>query len=288
MKKEDVSPVDSWKKLLIALNDQINLSELQTAVKEDKWSGEFDLTDEGFESASSQLKGLLSLDAAKNNKDLAEYFAKDLYPKHKKSATQAIEEKLIRLYDKFGVDYSKYNYPSEAIEELEEKVDQTASSGDSKKLIDSLKADLQMEKDSNAKLSEEAENRIKEMESNYAQKELYKTYQLKANQYPWADAYSDPELRSALLKSKWEKLNAKAQMKLSDEGEILLFQKDMPDKELYNGNKIETFQTLLEPELEPFLKKSTPEKANATKEPKKEAPELTAKQQAMLDHRKRF
>ena len=61
---------------------------------------------------------------------------------------------------------------------------------------------------------------------------------LKANGYTWADNYSDPELKEALLEKKWNKLNAKAHFKL-DGDDIGVFQKDMPDKELYNGNKLE-------------------------------------------------
>jgi hypothetical protein len=279
---------NSWKKLLVALNNQIDLGELQNAVKEDKWDGEFTLSEDGFDTANNQLGGLLTLDAAKNNRELAEHFAKDLYPKHKKSATQVIEDKLIALYDKFGVDYSQYNYPSEAIGDLEQKVEETVNTGDSQKLIDSLKADLQAEKENNAKLVQEADNKVQELQSEYAQKELYKTFQLKANSYTWADAYADPDLKDALLRKKWDKINAKAHLQLAEDGEIKVFQKDMPDKELYNGNKIETFQNLLEPEIENYLKKSSPEKVNEKKEVKKDEPDLTPKQRAMLEQKKRY
>ena len=74
-----------------------------------------------------------------------------------------------------------------------------------------------------------------------------------------------------------------------DNGEIRLMQKDMPDKELYNGNKIATFQSLLEPEIEPYLKKSSPEKVNKSEpKPSEAREEMSAKKIAMIEQRKRY
>ena len=86
------------------------------------------------------------------------------------------------------------------------------------------------------------------LEVNLQPEKLYDTFKLKANNYQWAEVYSDSELREAILEKKWNKLNAKAHLKLVD-GNIVPMNKEMPEKELYEGNKIVTFQSLLEPEI---------------------------------------
>ena len=64
----------------------------------------------------------------------------------------------------------------------------------------------------------------------------------------------------------------------------------MPEKEIYEGNKVVTFQNLLEPEIANYLKKSDPEKAKGTDKTvlKTEEKNLSPKQVAWQSHRQKM
>ena len=96
-------------------------------------------------------------------------------------------------------------------------------------------------------------------------------------------------LKEAILGKVWENINAKAHLNLNN-GEIGVFQKDMPEKEIYEGNKVVTFQNLLEPEIANYLKKSDPEKAKGTDKTvlKTEEKNLSPKQVAWQSHRQKM
>jgi len=248
--------------ILGALNNQIDSKELAAALKDDNFEGEYALTEDGIASILTQTKGLLSVDAAINNEGVIEKISKDLYPKHMKSALSKVEEQLKPVLDKIGVDYSGYEFVSDAIKDIEPKISELSSGGDNKGLIESLNEDIRKEKTVNENLILEHQKSLKERDDNILTDKLRQIYTSKATEKQWAEAYSDPDLKQAILDQKWNKINAKASLKLDESGKnIIPMQKEFPDKELYlDGNTITTFQSLLEPEFEPYLKKSSPEK----------------------------
>ena len=279
---------ESIKKILGVLNNQIDSVELNAAIKADNFEGEFAISEDGLTAIISQTQELLSIESAVANPSVIERINKDSYPKHMKSALSKVEEKLKPIYDKVGVDYSSAEYLSDLIGEIEAKIDESASKGDNKGVIESLNKELREAKEALDNKDQEFNTKIQERDAGYLAERIKDKFTLQANQYKWADAYSDLDLKKAILSQKWEKINAKAHLKLSEDGEILLMQKDMPDKELYNGNKIETFQSLLEPELEPYLKKSDPKKVSKVETSQKDEPELTPRQAQMIAQRKNF
>ena len=280
--------VESIKKILGVLNNQIDSTELNAAIKADNFEGEFAISEDGLTAIISQTQELLSVDSAVANPTVIERVNKDSYPKHMKSALSKVEDKLRPLYDKLGIDTSNAEYLSDLIGDIEAKITESASKGDNKEVIESLNNELRLAKEALDIKDEEFNTKILERDASYLAERLYDKFTLTANDYNWADAYSDGDLKKAILSQKWNKLNANAHLKLSDEGDILVMQKDMPEKELYNGNKIATFQSLLEPELEPYLKKSDAKKVNKTEPSKKDEPELTPKQQQMIAQKAKF
>lgn len=243
--------------ILGALNNQIDSNELTQALKEDKWEGEYALTEEGVASILDQTKGLLSKDSAVNNPEIIEKISKDLYPKHMKTALSKVEEGLKPIMDKLGVDYSQYEFVSDAIKDIEPRLEKMGE-GDNKELVASLNEDLRKSKELLQQQAEEFEAELKKRDEGIIQDKLRQVFISKATEKPWAEAYNIPDVKDAILGKVWDKLNSKAYLKLSEDGEIIPMQKDFPDKELYDGNKVMTFQSLLEPEFEPFLKKSDP------------------------------
>ena len=134
--------MDKWKKVLIALNDQISSKELEAAVKADNFGSEFEPSEDGVAAIIAQTKGLFSVDSAVNNPEIIEKISKDLYPKHMKSALSKVETGLKPMLDKLGIDPSKYEYLSDSIGDLSEAIDKQVSEGGDVKLIESLKKDL--------------------------------------------------------------------------------------------------------------------------------------------------
>ena len=278
---------ESIKKILGVLNNQIDSVELNAAIKADNFEGEFAISEDGLTSIVDQTQKLLTIESAVANPSVIEMVNKDSYPKHMKSALAKVEGKLKPVYDKLGIDTSGAEYLSDLIGEIENKINESAG-GDNKELVNSLNNDLRLAKEALDQKDEEYNLKIQERDAGYLAERLKDAFLLKANQYNWADAYSDVDLKKAILGQKWDKLNAKAHLKLSDDGDILLMQKDMPEKELYNGNKIETLQSLLEPELEPYLKKSKPSGEKPDRKVQEDKPELTPKQEAMRAQRAKF
>ena len=253
----------SIKSILETLNNQIDSNELDAAIKADNFEGEYALSEDGITSILSQTKGLLSINSAVNNREVVEKISKELYPKHMKSALSKVEESLKPVLDKLGVDYTNREFISDAIQDIVPKLAEL-SNGDNKELIDSLNEDVRKSKDLLTAQSEQFEKDLKQRDDDILQDKIKAKFTSKATEQTWADAYSDPEIRDAILTQKWKKINAKAHLTLSESGEIIPMQLEFPDKELYNGNKVETFQSLLEPEFEAYLKKSSPEKVNTT------------------------
>jgi len=278
----------SFIELIKIVGNQINNDELNKAIKEDKFDGEFALSEDGLNLAKKQVSELLTIDSAVANPAVIERVNKDSYPKHMKTALSKVEEQLKPIMNKLGIDLEGAEFVSDKIGDIEAKLSEALSSGDSKGVIDSLNKELREAKEMLDGREQEIESKINEVRSEYAAKELYNTYKLKANDYQWAEVYSDSDLKEAILKQKWEKLTAKAHLKLNN-GEIVPMQKDMPDKELYEGNKIMTFQSLLEPEIQGFLKKSDPQGVKKTSEPEKVIQDdLTPKQREMIAQKQKF
>lgn len=287
--------MDNWKEVLIALNNAVESKELQSAVKAGNFSGEFEPSEEGVKAIKEQINKLYSYDSAISNPDIIEAINKDNYPRHKKTAMKFVEDKLKPIFEKLGVDLSDKEYVSDGLHDLDDKIESllTAKSGktdeETKNLIASYKKDIE---EANKLLSlskENNEKEISELKGQYETKELRTAYKLKANEYKWADAYTDSEVREAILDKKWDKLTAKANLKLSENGEILVFQKDIPDKELYEGTKKVTFQSMFEPEINTFLKKSEPQtKPNNSIPSNGKTEELSPKQLQMIEQRKAF
>lgn len=249
------------KKILEALNNQIDSNELAAALKADSFEGEYALSDEGLSAIVKQTSGLLSAESAANNPEIIEKISKDLYPKHMKSALTKVEEGLKPVLDKLGIDYSKHEFISDAIPDIQPMLDKLGSGGENKELVASLKEDLRKAKESLTEKEGEFEEKLKARDQEILRDKIHQQFKAKATEKPWAEAYNIPDVKEAILDKVFNKITSKAHLKLTEDGQIIPMQKDFPDKELYNGNKIETFQSLLEPEFEPYLKKSTPENA---------------------------
>ena len=287
--------MDKWKEILIQLNDLVESKELKAAVKAGNFSGEFEPSKEGIDVIKEQLGKLYNYDSAVSNPEIIEAINKDNYPKHKKTAMKFVEDKLKPIFAKLDIDLSDKEYVADGLHDLDDRIEgllskKTGKSDDeTQKLINSYKEDIKKANELLSLKDSEWNEKYTARENEYSTKELRNAYKLKAKEYKWADAYADTEIQDAILDKKWDKITAKAHLKLSDDGNLMVFQKDMPDKEIYEGTKKVTFQTLFEPEIDSFLKKSNPQPVQGLQNPQAITPtDLTPRQQQMIDQRKQF
>ena len=123
---------NSFIELIKVVGNQIDNDELNKAIKEDKFEGEFALSEDGLTLAKKQVSELLTIDSAVANPLVIEKINKDSYPKHMKTALSKVELPLKELMDNLGVDYSDAEFISDKIGDLKEKIAEAASKGDSK------------------------------------------------------------------------------------------------------------------------------------------------------------
>jgi hypothetical protein len=276
------------KKILETLSNQIDSNELTAAVKADNFEGEFAISDDGLSSILSQTKDLLTVDSAVANPIVVKKVNEESYPKHMKTALLKVEAPLKAIYEKLGIEVSSDEFVSDKISEIKDKIEaieQSSAKGENKEVIDALNKELREARESLENKDSEFEQKLREKEEAFVQKSIRAKFDLKANQYNWADIYSDPDLKRALIEQKWNKINAKAHLKLDENGEILPMQKDMPEKELYleGGNQVANLQTMLDQEFVNYTKKSAPEKVNKSPEQKTQGKDLSPQEQANLN-----
>jgi len=146
-----------------------------------------ELTDEQLEAIQNSLSGLMTKDAVFNNAEIAEHFKKELYPVHKKSALSEVEQKLIPLANKLGIDVNG-KYASDLISELYEPIE-TALSGKvddkSKQLLESYKTDLDKLRNELETTKSQAEKEREQLLSDFQRKELLGTVKSKVKSFKW-------------------------------------------------------------------------------------------------------
>lgn len=257
------------KKLLLAAANQINSGDLLAALGADAFAtnGTLEMDDEKIDQAEQEIKGLLTKESAKNNPELigeltekikteAETAAK---AKIKSEQLFAVEKGLESFANEAGIDLGVKPGEENAWYKMLEAIKKAEGSGTGdealKETINTLKAERERLNNQISEINETHSTQIDELKADYARKDLKTTFLLKANTYKWAETFDD-KLRGAVLNTTFDELNAKYTLKL-DAGEIKVYQKDNPELEAYGeGNKKLTFQTLLEPEIKPYLKKS--------------------------------
>lgn len=251
--------------LLKALNKSFAIPELEAALSASNL--EDAISDELVTKVTDTISGnWLTLDAAKNNADLKEHYKNVLKPVHIKSFSEKKEQELHDLFadmddvsevlkgkemlnDKLAVlkDLIKEGKKGGASTEEIEKYKKTAN--DLKKQITEFESLKNKEIEGVRKESDDKINGFK-------QTLIRAKYEQIAGSKEWADAYKIDAAKKALLDSTFNSLSERAFIDLDDKGEIVLKNKENPDLELFEGSHKVTFNSLVESQIEPFIKKS--------------------------------
>ncbi len=279
-----------WK-ILGELNKVIDSNELAQAIKEKSFDGEYALSEEGLESISLQTAGLMNTDAAIRNKDIKEALAKELKLVHKKSFLSKVEDDLKPTFEALNMDVTGVEFLSDKASEIAQHIEALKESkGGDGKHLETIKAEraareaIQKEKET---LQEEYENKLREQKTGFSAQQIRDKVILKANSKQWASIF-DEKMKKSRINDFINDLSAKADLKLSDNGEILLFQKDNPELEYMDGNKKVLFQTLLDQEIDPYMQKSNPAPAPSGKLQPDNQVELTPQQASLQRNYKEY
>lgn len=281
--------MDKLLKVLEAVNGRISSKELDAIVKSGKTDGEYEFSDDGLDVAIGQIQGLMTQDAAVHNPEIIEAINKVNYPLHAKTALTKVEEPLKELYKLTGVDFNGEGFISDKISDLQEKIRTLISEGGNKDqsvTLQTLNTELKEAKELQVQIQQDKDAEIKKLNEGFELERLRSEFDSKATEKTWASVYDDADIKGAILSRIWENINAKAVLK-REEGVIKPYRKDDPNLPLYNGNSEATFQSLLEPEVDKYLKKSEPVSKPDPTIPKSEV-KLTERQQQMIDQRKAY
>lgn len=216
-----------------------------------------ELSQEEANDLKEKINSLMTFEAAKNNPKIVESIKTELFPVHKKTVLKDFEDKLKPLADKLGVDISDKKFADEMFSTISEAISEKAEKGfqGDKSVVEALKKEREQLAKQLEDTKQEYEGKLTNFQKEQKQKELFREFENKFNNYNLADSYKDDLIKSSLKKSLWEEVTSKAHLDLSDNG-IKVFEKEMPEKELYINNKPATLESLLEPKISNYLKKA--------------------------------
>ena len=243
--------------ILKVLNSQINSSELNAALQAtEPFAVEID--DEKFKDIESQTKSLMTIDKALNSPEVIDKLKPtvetELKKKFKSDSLYAVEKQLEEFGSKIGIDLSKDKKYEEQLRILNdnaeglkgEKVDTTKFTSEIKGLHDQLK-----EKDT--LIEETKTNFQKEMDAF----KVESTLRNKLSTYTLQDAYQKDKVRDGLMNSIIGEIKNEATLKLGQNGNLEVFQKDNPEMKLFGDNNKEIgIGDLLDSKIKDYIKVS--------------------------------
>lgn len=212
-----------------------------------------ELDDTEFEAISTSVGNLLTPDAALNNPTLIEKYKDGVHPTIKKSIYEFVEKELGDIGNKFGIQFEEGSQAKDMLKKIKEHELPKSKDVDISKYTDEIK----LLNDQNGKLRDDYEKKINDLKSGYEKASVDSVITNKLNDYQLAEAYSKDLVKNGIFDNIKKELRSKAKIKVSETGEIQLYQKDMPDKLIYTeANKPLTFKDFVDPQIKDYLKKS--------------------------------
>ena len=242
--------------ILKVVSNQINNNEVSAALgASEPWM--IDISDEEFNSATSQIKGMMTLDSAVNNVEVANAIKpkvradieSELKRELKSSMYGNLESKIEKLGDKLGIDLKG--------KKLDDQVDALSkiSLGQSSQDLEKIHNDF-------AKYKEDSEMKIKEEQGKFLDFKINTTLQNKMASIPLAKPYQDERIKNSLYSDVIREVRSKAVVKVDDNGRVALFNPENPEMKLFGDNNKELgIDDLIQPLMQPYIQ-ATPEPLN--------------------------
>lgn len=251
--------------LLKLLNSKIiKMPELEAALSASNFDEAVtdDLLNKVKESAETEW---LTVEAAKNSQTLSEHFKEKWKPVHTKSFLTENEKRLSDMFaddEEISGELTKRQKFDEKLSFLKEQLVKAKSTGTTdeveklKKTISDYKKQVSTFEDSKNQEIEAIKKASTEEITGYKNGLIKERFKQLATSKEWADAYKIDDVRNPVLESAFNKLSEKAVIDLDKTGNIVLKNKENPELELFEGSTKVTFDSLVEAQIAPFIKKS--------------------------------
>ena len=251
--------------LIKIINEHTNNNELE-ALAGASGVQEIEVQDETINEIKSKLSGLMSIDAARNNTELSEYFKKQLHPTIKGEILGNIDTDILQnTKSLFGEDAIKQfdglDYTGDKIKKVFELAKNTLSSKSTDENLKKLNEDLKKqiaELSTNfetelTKKQQEIENKSKDFEAKLINRDVKSLL----SNYKLGEKYQDDFIKESLYNKMFNDIQKKAKLTYNESGELIPRNPQNPDLELFEGNKkIESIRQLLDPLMEPYISKN--------------------------------
>jgi hypothetical protein len=250
------------KEILKSLSTTLNISEFGNI------EGDLNNIDIADAVIVPKLQAVTTLDGAKNNSALDEYFKE----RHK----SILRGEMLGPVDASIYATARQLFGEDKVKELEKleftkeriaKFNEFAVESLSKRMSDTEKQTLLKQyQDQITALTQAKEKEVMDVKSlmtkqaqDFENSLIRNKVMEMANAYNWAKPYQDQEVKKVLVDTVYNKIQQKAVMKLNkDTGNIELWDKAKPDLMLYEGGKKIEIKDLMEPEITKFTEKTPP------------------------------
>lgn len=251
--------------LLKLLNSKIiKMPELEAALSASNFDEAVtdDLLNKVKESAETEW---LTVEAAKNSQTLSEHFKEKWKPVHTKSFLTENEKRLSDMFaddEEISGELTKRQKFDEKLSFLKEQLVKAKSTGTTdeveklKKTISDYKKQVSTFEESKNQEIEAIKKASTEEITGYKNGLIKERFKQLATSKEWAEPYKIDDVRNPVLESAFNKLSEKAVIDLDKTGNIVLKNKENPELELFEGSKKVTFDSLVEAQIAPFIKKS--------------------------------
>ena len=254
------------------------LSDLNAQIGNDKL-GEFansesvatiEIDDEVSEDVTTKIKGFLTIDAAINNTDIQSKIRDQIKPAMRRDLLGKIDIAILEssreLYgDDATSKLSGIEFTNDRVREFTKMAKDQIASGSSdkktKELNEGLKNQLNKINADHAKQIESKDAEIIKVKQGFTNKLIKNKVNSLLSSYTYGEKYQDDFIKTALFDDVFRKVQKKAKLTLSDDGSIVPKNPEDPALDIYvNNNKVTELKEIIEPLIEPFIKKSNAQK----------------------------
>jgi len=251
--------------ILSAINAQIGNDKLGELIKTEAVTA-IEIDDEAVTDATTKLKGLLTIDAAKNNTDIQAYVRDQIKPAMRRDLLGKIDvEILSAARDLYGDEAtSKLNdieFTNDRVKKFTQMAKDQISVGSKdtklKEINDGLKNQINKINAEHAHQIEAKDAEVVKVKKGFTDKLIKNQVTSMLSSYKYGEKYEDDFIKKALFDDVFSKLQKQANLTLSKDGTIVPKNPENPDLDIYvNNNKVTELKEIIEPLLEPFIKKS--------------------------------
>ena len=238
----------------------------------------------------------LSIDAAKNNPDLEAHFKNKLRPTIKGEILGNLDTDILQNAKKlFGDDAAKSISELERTGEklakfaslAEDMVKSSAKDGKLKEVNEALQKQMgELSKEWEKKLTDK-EKEIKKIQTGFTQTLIDTELNKELSTYKLGEDYEKDFVKKALFADLKEKINKKAKLVRDENGQIIPKNPENVEMNLFIESKeIKTLKELIEPEIKPFLKKTSGDTKPDSYKPVKDEGNKSRLAQDLIEKRK--